>query len=105
MIYIGKHAADALRAIRPAEELLDLQAPVFNLSPQQIGRRVSAVAKAAGLGEDFTGHSGRVCMAQDLAITGTELPGRPAPTLRGSFAKMGRHRLPEQRHRPLSTNY
>ena len=74
VIYIGKHAADALRAIRPAEELLDLQAPVFNLSPQQIGRRVSAVAKAAGLGEDFTGHSGRVCMAQDLAITGTELP-------------------------------
>ena len=74
VLYIGKHAADALKAIKPAEELLDLQAPVFNLSPQQIGRRVTAAAKAAGLGEGFTGHSGRVGMAQDLASTGTELP-------------------------------
>ena len=48
--------------------------PVFNLSPQQIGRRVTAAAKAAGLGEGFTGHSGRVGMAQDLSNTGTELP-------------------------------
>ena len=54
--------------------MLDLQAPVFELSPQQIGRRVNAAAKAAGLGEGFTGHSGRVGMAQDLANTGTELP-------------------------------
>ena len=74
VLYIGKHAADALRAIRPAEQQLDLQAPVFGLSPQQIGRRVNAAAKAAGLGEGFTGHSGRVGMAQDLASTGTELP-------------------------------
>ena len=74
VIYIGKHAADALKAIRPDEEQLDLQAPVFNLSPQQIGRRVTAAAKAAGLGEGFTGHSGRVGMAQDLSNTGTELP-------------------------------
>ena len=74
VIYIGKQAAEALKAIRPAEEQLDPQAPVFNLSPQQIGRRVTAAAKAAGLGEGFTGHSGRVGMAQDLAATGTELP-------------------------------
>ena len=74
VLYIGKQAADALRAIRPTEEQLDLQAPVFGLSPQQIGRRVNAAAKAAGLGEGFTRHSGRVGMAQDLANTGTELP-------------------------------
>ena len=74
VIYIGKQAAEALKAIRPDEDQLDLQAPVFNLSPQQIGRRVTAAAKAAGLGEGFTGHSGRVGMAQDLAATGTELP-------------------------------
>ena len=74
VLYIGKHAADALKAIRPTEEQLDLQAPVFSLSPQQIGRRVNAAAKAAGLGEGFTGHSGRVGMAQDLANTGAELP-------------------------------
>ena len=74
VLYIGKQAADALKAIRPTQEQLDLQAPVFNLSPQQIGRRVTAAAKAAGLGEGFTGHSGRVGMAQDLSNTGTELP-------------------------------
>ena len=49
--------------------------PVFGLSSSQIGRRVSAAAKAAGLGEGFTGHSGgRVGMAQDLAAAGVELP-------------------------------
>ena len=40
----------------------------------QIGRRIDAAAKAAGLGEGFTGHSGRVGMAQDLAASGVELP-------------------------------
>ena len=49
VIYIGKQAAEALKAIRPAEEQFDMQAPVFGLSPQQIGRRVTAAAKAAGL--------------------------------------------------------
>ena len=44
--------------------------PVFRLSSSQIGRRVSAAAKAAGLGEGF---SGRVGMAQDLAASGVEL--------------------------------
>ena len=74
VIYIGKQAAQALKATRTTKEKLDLQTPVFNLSPQQIGRRVTAAARAAGLGEGFTGHSGRVGMAQDLANTGTELP-------------------------------
>ena len=73
-LYIGKQAADTLKAIKPDEESLDLQAPVFGLSPQQIGRRVTAAAKAAGLGEGFTGHSGRVGMAQDLVKSGVELP-------------------------------
>ena len=49
-------------------------AAVFGLSASQIGRRIDAAAKAAGLGEGFTGHSGRVGMAQDLAASGVELP-------------------------------
>ena len=49
-------------------------ARVFELSASQIGRRIDAAAKAAGLGEGFTGHSGRVGMAQDLAASGVELP-------------------------------
>ena len=48
--------------------------PVFGLSPQQIGLSVTAAAKAADLGESFTGPSGHVGMAQDLASAGTELP-------------------------------
>ena len=73
-LYIGKHAADALIAISPAEELLHLQAPVFGLSPQQSGRRVTAAAKAAALGEGFTGHSSRVGVAKDLVKSDGELP-------------------------------
>ena len=49
-------------------------ARVFELSASQIGRRIDAAAKAAGLGEGFTGHLGRVGMAQDLAASGVELP-------------------------------
>ena len=73
-LYIGREAAQALIAIRPAQQLLDAGTPVFGLSPRQIGRRVQAAARAAGLGEGYTGHSGRVGMAQDLARTGVELP-------------------------------
>ena len=73
-LYIGRDASQALMAIRPAQHLLDPSTPVFGLSPRQIGRRVQAAARAAGLGEGFTGHSGRVGMAQDLARTGVELP-------------------------------
>ena len=35
---------------------------------------MTAAAKAADLGESFTGPSGHVGMAQDLASAGTELP-------------------------------
>ena len=52
--------------------MVDPSTPVFGLSASQIGRRVNAAAKAAGLGDGFTGHSGRVGMAQDLAAV--ELP-------------------------------
>ena len=73
-LYIGLQAGEALQAIKPAEELLDRNTSVFGPSPRQIGRRVSAAARAVGLGEGFTGHPGRVGMAQDLAKTGAELP-------------------------------
>ena len=73
-LYIGPQAGEALNGNRPAEELLDRTTPVFGLSPRQIGRRVNSAAKAAGLGEGFTGHSGRVGMAQDLLKSGVELP-------------------------------
>ena len=74
VLYIGTEASQALRSIRPAEELLDPATPVFGMTTRHIGNRVRAAAKAAGLGEGFTGHSGRVGMAQDLVKSGVELP-------------------------------
>ena len=69
--------AEALVAIM-SEELVvvDPSTPVFGLSARQIGRKVKASAEAAGRGDGFTGHSGRVSMAQDLADTGAELPAQ-----------------------------
>ena len=75
VLYIGPEAASALVAIMPEGfAVVGAAAPVFGLSASQIGRRVNAAAKAAGLGDGFTGHSGRVGMAQDLAAAGVELP-------------------------------
>ena len=74
VLYIGREATAALRAIRLADQLVDAKTPVFGLSNRPIGRRVQAAAKAAGLGEGYTGHSGRVGMAQDLVKSGVELP-------------------------------
>ena len=73
-LYLGRDAVAALRAIQPAGELVDPKTSVFGLAQQQIGRRVKEAAKAAGLGEGFSGHSGRVGMAQDLVKSGVELP-------------------------------
>ena len=67
VIYIGREAA---------EKILDLSTPVFGLSSRQIGRRVQLAARAAGLGDGFTGHSDHVGMAQDLRWKSTRMPAR-----------------------------
>ena len=74
VLYIGTEASQALLAFRPAPELLDPGASVFGMTTRHIGNRVRAAAEAAGLGEGYTGHSGRVGMAQDLVKSGVELP-------------------------------
>ena len=75
VLYIGSEAAAALVAIMPEGfVVVDPSTLVFGLSASQIGRRVNATTKAAGLGEGLTDHSGRVGMAQDLAAAGMELP-------------------------------
>ena len=71
-VYLGQAAMTALAAIRPAD--VDGAAPIFGLSVRQLPRRIQAMARAAGLDEGFSGHSGRVGMAQDLAAGGAELP-------------------------------
>ena len=74
VLYVGREAAQTLLAIRPAAELLDLKSSIFGMTARNIGKRVTAAARAAGLGDGYTGHSGRVGMAQDLVKSGVELP-------------------------------
>ena len=44
--------------------------PVFGMSESTIARRVKAAAAAAGLGDQFSGHSGRVGLAQRMTAAG-----------------------------------
>ena len=74
LLYLGGTAVQDLLAIRPEKAAMAPEALVFELSASQIGRRFRAAALAAGLGDGFSGHSGRVGMAQDLSAAGTELP-------------------------------
>ena len=72
VLYVGHDAAEALRRIRPGD--IARTARVFRLrSGQAISNRLAAMARAAGLGEGFSGHSPRVGMARDLTAAGTEL--------------------------------
>ena len=46
------------------------QGSLFGLSARQIARRIAAAAKSAGLGGGYSGHSGRVGMAQAMTRAG-----------------------------------
>ena len=61
-------ARGALLEVRRSKT--DQQALVFGISDGQVGRRVRAAARAAGLGEDFSGHSGRIGMARRMVAAG-----------------------------------
>ncbi len=51
VLYIGQEATQALQAIMPEDTaVVDPARRVFELSASQIGRRIDAAAKAAGLG-------------------------------------------------------
>ena len=49
---------------------MDAQAPVLGLSADRLARRVKQAARAAGLGDGFSGHSGRVGMARRMVGNG-----------------------------------
>ena len=66
--FVGKEAATALKAIQD-DATTDQR--VFGLkSGRAVSSRIAAMARAAGLGEGFSGHSPRIGMAQDLAAHG-----------------------------------
>ena len=73
-LFLGPFAVLDLLAIRPDAAVIDAESSVFGLSASQLGRRIRRAAQAAGLGDGYSGHSGRVGMAQDLSASGVQLP-------------------------------
>ena len=68
---VGTDCLEDLEAIRsPYAGPDDL---VIGLSPSQIGRRIRAAAKEAGLGDGFTGQSCRIGRVYDLAENGASV--------------------------------
>ena len=70
--YLGRATVAALNNIKPADP--HFAGLVFDLSANQISRRIKAAAAAAGLDGEFSGDSPRVGMALDLAVAGCEMP-------------------------------
>ena len=71
VLFISQKAIEALERIRRDATP---RGKVFRLSPVQIGRRIKAATRAAMLDGNFSGHSPRVGMSQDLARVGFDLP-------------------------------
>ena len=67
-VTVTETTARALRAIQPNDP--DPAASLFGLTGETLANRVRAAAKAAGLGEDFSGHSGRIGMARRMVAAG-----------------------------------
>ena len=67
-VAVTETTARALQEIQPDGD--DLSQPVFGLTGETLANRVRAAARAAGLGEDFSGHSGRIGMARRMVAAG-----------------------------------
>ena len=70
-VAVTEATARALREIQPGStEHPVSETPVFGLAGETLASRVRAAARAAGLGEDFSGHSGRIGMARRMVAAG-----------------------------------
>ena len=65
--------AQGLRDLAAIRQGAPADASVFGLSAVQITRRIKAAARAAGLGDDFSGHSGRVGLARRMMQNGAPM--------------------------------
>ncbi len=68
--------ADTLTALKQLRQDTEAWAdgdPVFGLSESQISRRIASMARVAGLGEGYSGHSGRVGLAIRMTRRGAPL--------------------------------
>ena len=71
VVYVAAPTMARLASIRDGAAAGD---SVFGLRHHQLAKRIKQAARAAGLGDGFSGHSPRVGMARDLARAGIELP-------------------------------
>ena len=65
---VTEATARALREIQP--DAADPAASVFGLTGEALANRVRAAARAAGLGDGFNGHNGRIGMARRMVAAG-----------------------------------
>ena len=72
-VVITPDTLTALKQLRQDSEAWTDDEPVFELSMSQISRRVDSMARAAGLGEGYSGHSGRVGLAIRMTRRGAPL--------------------------------
>ena len=73
VLYVTDHTMLALKVIRPWPTPA-VGEKIFGWSAGSISRNISQLAERAGLKGDYSGHSPRVGMAQDLARLGASLP-------------------------------
>ena len=67
-VAVTETTARALREIQPGDA--EPAALVFGLTGESLASRVRDAARAAGLGEGFSGHSGRIGMARRMVAAG-----------------------------------
>ena len=102
VVYLTPQTMRELEATRPDGQTGT--GPVFMLGPAQLSRRIAAAAQAAGLGEGFSGHSGRVGLARRMTAKGAptadvmrqgrwESPTMVANYTRGETAGQAAHYL------------
>ena len=94
-----------MRALRAIHHGAPEGARVFDLCPHQIGRRIQAACREAGLYGHYSGHSPRVGMARDLARIGAELPALMTAGRWKSSAMPARYTAAEQAGRGAVARY
>ena len=68
-------SADAMKRLWAVRRGAEDHEPVLGMRPNQIGRRIDAAARQAGLGEGYSGDSPRLGMIPDMETIGVHLLG------------------------------
>ena len=69
---------DTMKLLSEVRHGAEDDAPIIGLMTKQLGSRISAAAKQAGLGDGYSGESPRLGMLQDLETIGISLLGSQA---------------------------